>query len=430
MSKISFAAAGDAFITRRIPKGGYPGFAGLQKLISAHDAAFVNLEMTFHNSEGAPAAVSGGTWAMADPRCLDDVCSYGFNLFTTANNHAGDYGEGGVMATIRHLRERDMTFSGTGANLAEASRPCYLDTPNGRVALVSVSASFSDASRAGGQSVEMRGRPGLSPLRHSRIHHVTKEHFDMVQELASATCVNAAQDYSIQCGYASPRPEGTAAFGQYLFRLDTRDWVETVPHPGDMARVEAEIREAKRQADAVLVSVHSHRTDYDRFETPAAFVETFARRCIDAGASAVLGHGPHELQGVEVYHGGLILYSLGNFIFQTETVSLQPYDAYDNKDLPLDLRVGEYMDRRSKNGTVGYQVKESIWRSVVASWTLEDGKLRQVRFHPIGLGMTGPRTRRGTPVPGEEEALTALAELSRPYGTEFSIRDGVAELRL
>ena len=54
----------------------------------------------------------------------------------------------------------------------------------------------------------------------------------------------------------------------------------------------------------------------------------------------MIGHGPHELRGIELYHGGLILYSLGNFLFETETVELQPYDAYVNKKMPLDTKVG------------------------------------------------------------------------------------------
>ena len=36
---------------------------------------------------------------------------------------------------------------------------------------------------------------------------------------------------------------------------------------------------------------------------------------IDAGASAVIGHHPHILQGIEHYKDGIILYSLGNFTF-------------------------------------------------------------------------------------------------------------------
>jgi len=39
------------------------------------------------------------------------------------------------------------------------------------------------------------------------------------------------------------------------------------------------------------------------------------RQIIDSGAKVVLGHHPHIIQGIERYHGGVIAYSLGNFIF-------------------------------------------------------------------------------------------------------------------
>ena len=118
---IKILASGDSFTTRRIPNN-YPGRAELQRLIEAHDVSFNNLEMTYHYAEGAPAAFSGGTWAMADPTILDDMNALGFNLYNTANNHSMDYGPDGLMATVRHLKERDMPFSGTGGNLYDFSR--------------------------------------------------------------------------------------------------------------------------------------------------------------------------------------------------------------------------------------------------------------------------------------------------------------------
>ena len=173
MKKMTLIATGDAFITRRFPEGGYEGFEQVRDVISQYDVKFSNLEMTFHNEEGYPAAFSGGTWAMADPRTLDDMRSFGFNLFNTANNHSCDYSHGGVLATIRNLEERDMIFAGTGKNLSEASKPCYLETKNGRVAMIAVSSSFHESGMAGGQSAELIGRPGLNPLRYETIYHVT-----------------------------------------------------------------------------------------------------------------------------------------------------------------------------------------------------------------------------------------------------------------
>ena len=42
------------------------------------------------------------------------------------------------------------------------------------------------------------------------------------------------------------------------------------------------------------------------------------RELIDYGVDVVLGGGPHVIQGIEVYKGGIIAYSLGNFIFDQD----------------------------------------------------------------------------------------------------------------
>ena len=152
MPKTTFLATGDVFITRRLPEEGYEGFDELSACIKGHDVAFTNLEMTFHNCEGYPNAVSGGTWAMTSPMMLDDVQRFGFNIYNTANNHSCDYSHGGVLATIKHLQERNMIFSGTGATLGEASKPCYLETKHNRVALIACNAGNRKGHAAGDQT--------------------------------------------------------------------------------------------------------------------------------------------------------------------------------------------------------------------------------------------------------------------------------------
>lgn len=47
---------------------------------------------------------------------------------------------------------------------------------------------------------------------------------------------------------------------------------------------------------------------------PRGNLRRWARAVIDAGADAVVGHGPHVLRGVEFYQGRPIAYSLGNFL--------------------------------------------------------------------------------------------------------------------
>ncbi|HOP75791.1 MAG TPA: CapA family protein [Bacillota bacterium] len=75
-----------------------------------------------------------------------------------------------------------------------------------------------------------------------------------------------------------------------------------------------DIKRAKQSADIVVVSFHwsSEMLNY-----PKEYQKSYAKQCIDAGANLVIGHHPHVLQGLQVYQGGLIAYSLGNFAFGT-----------------------------------------------------------------------------------------------------------------
>ena len=76
-------------------------------------------------------------------------------------------------------------------------------------------------------------------------------------------------------------------------------------------RVLADIQSAKKQADVVIPYMHwgwESEPANDR-------QKQFARKMIDAGADVIVGSHPHVTQEVEYYQGHLIVYSLGNFVF-------------------------------------------------------------------------------------------------------------------
>jgi poly-gamma-glutamate synthesis protein (capsule biosynthesis protein) len=80
----------------------------------------------------------------------------------------------------------------------------------------------------------------------------------------------------------------------------------------DPASVAQDVAAAKEEADVVIVSMH---TGYEYTDPPTQLQIAAAHAAIDAGADLVLGHHPHVLQGIETYNGGLVIYSLGNFVF-------------------------------------------------------------------------------------------------------------------
>jgi poly-gamma-glutamate capsule biosynthesis protein CapA/YwtB (metallophosphatase superfamily) len=93
---------------------------------------------------------------------------------------------------------------------------------------------------------------------------------------------------------------------------------------GDLARLETMMKEARAQADLVIVSMQAGAEGNEALRVRNANENflgesrgntfAFARGAVDLGADLVIGHGPHVLRGMECYQGKLIAYSLGNFV--------------------------------------------------------------------------------------------------------------------
>ncbi len=80
----------------------------------------------------------------------------------------------------------------------------------------------------------------------------------------------------------------------------------------DMSQVTQAIRALKRRVDYVVVCFH---WGIEYTDTPLASQVSEAHAAIDAGADLVIGHHPHVLQGVQLYKGHVIIYSLGDLVF-------------------------------------------------------------------------------------------------------------------
>lgn len=72
----------------------------------------------------------------------------------------------------------------------------------------------------------------------------------------------------------------------------------------------------KKNAKIIIVSFH---WGIEKEYYPNARQKALGRCAIRNGASLVLGHHPHRLQGIEKYKGRYIVYSLGNFCFGGNT---------------------------------------------------------------------------------------------------------------
>lgn len=167
----------------------------------------------------------------------------------------------------------------------------------------------------------------------------------------------------------------------FLAYTDVPDGSGTFIARGDSAEIVQAVRGAKKQADLVFVSFH---WGVEYATAPQDYQRALGHAVIDAGATLVIGHHPHVIEGAERYKNGLIVYSLGNFVFDQH-------------------------EERGKRGLVLGCVltKDGLARAVLA---------------PIVIRENRPQA----PEPWEDhEIMQTVQRYSALLGTEVEIREGL-----
>jgi poly-gamma-glutamate synthesis protein (capsule biosynthesis protein) len=347
----------------------------IRRLLSG-DVLFTNLEAAVAQPG---QTIQEGRGFLTPPQALDALTSMGFNLIALSGNHAFDLRDTGIANTIQELDRRRIPHAGTGRTLADAAAPAYLRTPMGTVALV---ASASGLLAQGARATSDHG--GVNEM---RVESGARQN-DATADLTGS---------------------GT-----------------NTPNADDARRILQSIRDARRQADVVIVYQHNHV--FGRRSFSSIFTEGLPERLapnpwlvkwthdeIDAGADIVVMHGAPLLHGIEIYRGRPIFYDLGNFIY-----NLPP--------------------------TLTYIDEPMAWESVVASVRVTNRavtgiSLRPVVLNPIGDGQPdvhNPYTSneflhtRGLPAAATgaraSYILQRVAEASRRFGTRVDIAGETASV--
>ena len=301
---------------------------------------------------------------LSPPEAMESLKTFGFNLLSLSNNHAWDLKVPGIQNTLAQVKRLNLAHAGTGNTLQEAVAPGYLHTPKGTVALIGIASGLIEEGGAATAT-----RPGVNEL----------------------------------------RVEGNK------------------PNPEDTQRILQSIRDARKQADIVIVYEHNHVFDKP-FRTimleelperlgPPDWLKKWTHAEVDAGADIIVMHGAPLLHGVEIYRDRPIFFDLGNFIFQAP---------------PTEVLLDEPI----------------VWESVVAYVDFQGKKLQSIKFRPIwqnkiGEGQPDPHDEhtnnlflqtRGLPAPATGEQaryiLERLADLSRPFGTKIEVKGETAEIKL
>ena len=426
-SNLTLALAGDALVSIKLSIHEDPRFLELVDLIRSSDAAFANMEMLFHDYESYPMHEHGGANLRADPKLVGELKWAGFDMLSLANNHTGDYGAAGMLLTKKYINDAGYSASGVGESLREARAPVFFDTPDGRIALISVSSTFPEHSRAGNTRGDIPSHPGLNPLRHTKEYTLNSEQFNFIKNISEKTYPDIT---SKTLGMDSNGDDRESAWflGERFFLGKTLS-ISSVPNDIDMKEIRGAVKSAKLVSDYVIVSLHAHESRGNDKTVPAEFITTFAREMIDSGSDIIVGHGPHVLRGIEVYKNKPIFYSLGNFIYPSlpypSAYMRTPSELYE--ELSLDASGYDTSIVSTKISQLlgdGYQKvasEISVNESVVVIPRWENGQLVNINLYPIVIGEGTLHVNSGVPLRADKETsrriVATLRNLSAPFGT-------------
>ena len=447
---MSMALTGESLITRALMPFKETGFLKLRDIIQGADVSFTNAEMLFHDFEGYPSEESPGTFLRCDPRYLEDLKWMGIKMAACAINHAYDYTDVGVLVNKQNLDDAGIANAGTGRNLTLARAPTYLDTPKGRVALISATDHVNvPAARAIEDRPDLKGRPGTNHLRVRWTYNVDQETFSALRQLDEKLGFKRDREASRRGRFPIQRDadgEDFFHFGPSIgghpywhqsgaLRIQRSDKISrtSVIDEDDWQENVKWIKDARRMADWVLFSFHcGHKgssADY-----PVDHLVKVAHEAIDAGADVFIGHGPHRDQGIEIYKGKPIFYSIGDFILQNDTPLYQPASGYERYGLNWNHTPADFYYTRSRNESVGQDLHKENWQSFVAQVEWQKKELKEIRLHPIDLGIGLPMGQRGRPVLAKgavaREILERLQRCSEPFKTKIvTTKDGKGTIK-
>ena len=290
-------------------------------VLAAADIRFAQVERVY-SERGALQVHSGGGHSRVAPHMASVFSDCGFDVVSLASNHAMDWGEDALLDTVALFRKQGIEVVGAGKNLEEARRPAILERNGVRVAVL----AYCSILQTGYAAEEHKA--GIAPLR----AHTYYEPFDY------------------QAG-VPPR-------------------VVTVPFDEDLAGMVADIAEARKSAQVVVVSLHWGIHFIPRMI--ADYQVTAARAAFAAGADLILGHHAHTPKAIGMYEGKACFFSLSNFIMSSTAKTPAQAQAFAK-------RYSVVMDPDYPHLAYGADAK----RSLIARAVLARNGVKRVSFLPV-----------------------------------------------
>lgn len=411
------------------------------------DVAFGNAEFTCPDTTKTPPAAGRLYITSVDESLLDELADLNMSLVSFANNHSSDFGPEGVLNTLEAAKKRKIQACGLGRSLDDALLPRFIDTPTLRVGCVATSTTRSEMMLGSSAGQNLLARPGIAPLRWARAYVLPDDLFEQLKNIDEALGTADAFQKCNEIEVKKPFTKDFFKFGS-LFEgnLDIergeKAHVRTYYNENDAQKLFKSIVDCKNRSDFNFVSLHTHEGINNNWydPVPAEFIQEFARKSIDNGADAVIGHGAHFMRGVEVYKSKPIFYNLGSLLMEFEVgqsfISPEMYNVYG---LPSDSRPSDLHRARANDPSgkfIGFNSSPIFSRNAVAIFDVDenDGSLK-FKLLPIDLGMQRERRmHRGVPYLVDaavgKEIAEYLTDASKLWGTklEYDEKTGYIEI--
>ncbi|MBP2326911.1 poly-gamma-glutamate capsule biosynthesis protein CapA/YwtB (metallophosphatase superfamily) [Kibdelosporangium banguiense] len=407
-NRFAMHSAGDVMFGRRYaaPEGGQalipPASAdrGAEQVVSAIAPVFsaadlrtVNLEsvLTDMPSQGAYPRkrfiLQSNTATTAGLRRLGVDCA------VLANNHSRDFLDQGIADTRAALTKAGIAMVGadaTAAGAAVAHSTSVRGTSVGIAAFTSVDGDFVNGAYPTAKTPRPSDVQRDEAWQYEeRVWGFTAGEVDLP---AVPRRIGKAWD---EYRKAEPKADRAALWASLVAVYpELQDWVARRGHGGaamwDPVTSPPQIAALSAQHQLSVVQLHAGF----QFEAAASEnVRTMAHAAIDAGADIVIGHHPHVLQGLEWYKGKLIVYSLGNFVFDQDFLATfssmilrtvwEGDRLLEARLLPLELVAYRPV---AVTGDAARRVLGRVWeRSLLSAATSRDST-GAVRAHPQPFG--------------------------------------------
>jgi poly-gamma-glutamate capsule biosynthesis protein CapA/YwtB (metallophosphatase superfamily) len=263
MYRGTLAVAGECMCTRPFSMHREPEFLEMLKILREADTTYCHLEMNiFEHGKGSyPGKAYAPSALQADPIIANELKWAGIDLVSAAYNHVMDWGIPGMLGTMEHLTKAGIVHAGLGNNLEEAREPAYFESPAGRVAIISISSGNGPNDSASPCKPPVGGRPGVNPLRVDQKYVVVKDSLEKLQQIWNDLGL------PIRDRWYAHKEEGDVCFnigdfgggnaGEFVARAGDENKIVSTLNQWDVDGNIRAIKDARRQADLVLVAHHA-----------------------------------------------------------------------------------------------------------------------------------------------------------------------------